>query len=206
MYRVKGMLMSDADVPWSSPPKGGSSGAMLSSSTSPANVKAPVQWTAAHESAHAAFMQAYGVNEDKKTEHGQQQSVGGELPPAFYVPTSVSLQDGGPVAPDMSEMLKHIEEVAQVRDQERKELYRRHGEEAFNEGAGRIINGALARGAGAGKMADGIANAAGVVVASGAHAHHSEQQHGWAEAGRAVEAGAFQHETEERRRNDGMSL
>lgn len=209
--------MSDADIPWSGPPSGDTSGAAdLSSSTSPSESSVPAArpFSAAREDARAAFMQVAEEfrrqqeeeQEEQEAQKGQSQDSGGELPPAFYIPHSVSLQDGGPSAPDMSGLSRHHEEVFQQRDHERKELERKHGEEAFQEGAGRTMRANWERADGEARMQESKQIADDGKIRAGDAAHHAEENRSWAEFSRSRDAGAQQHETEENRgRSGGMS-
>ncbi len=203
--------MSDADKPWSSPSAGSSSGsASPLSSIAPKSTVTPMPQIKGHDDLRASLALAaenFRRKQEASEEHGQSQ--GQSASPAAMNPAqkSTSLQDEGPIAPDMSEMTKNFDALFAKREEERNELARRKGEEEFQEGAGRIMRGAIQREAGMARMQAGIDNAEGVAFASGAHAHHAEDLRGWAEAARAATAGAYQHETEENRgRSSGMSV
>ncbi|MEI3807569.1 hypothetical protein V6R85_23905 [Agrobacterium sp. CCNWLW32] len=230
--------MSDADKPWSAPPAGSSSeGSPAPSSipTKPACDKAPVSADEDLRASFAQWAEEYRRKQDaerKAAEQGQGQSMGMSLPTVpVSNPASSSLQDGGPVAPDFSDMFKHFDEVergAQEQIQGQRDKDQREADAAYavSQGETALMNAIVAGIArGEKSLSESMRNAA---IEAGYRQHegevnsgasqlertedagwrefHQTEQRGFGQLDRSETAGERQHETEERRRSSGMSL
>ncbi|SMD16189.1 hypothetical protein [Rhizobium sp. RU36D] len=197
--------MSDADMPWSSPPAAPSepSVALPSDQSKVSSVKPSIS---DRDDLRASFLQEVEEYRRKQEEEGRvtgHEHSHGSLAPE---PQSGSPKDDGPKAPDFSDLVKHFDEVKQVRQEEEAIRQKIEGEKRGVEADARRIHGERAADAAAAAQAAGQSAAASAQIVAGFGQHHAEEQRGWAEYDRTETAGERQQETEERRRSSGMSL
>lgn len=190
--------MSDADKPWSAPPAGSSSGSDTAS-LSPSKT-APIENAriTGHEDLRASLVQAA---DEFRRKQGERQAESGQstgqavLPSVANVSQSASLQDSGPTAPDMSDMTQALNECFAARDEEKAWLARLDTDKGANTAAeARSMNSSRSAGSGPD------------LFLVGAREQFSDEQRGWAVYSNTEAAGERQHDSEERRRSNGISL
>lgn len=233
--------MTNADQHGSGPQSGSAAasgnGAHTIAAPKSTNAKGPL--THSREDILAAYFQAVEQShensrkreEAEKAKSGQQTGQASSPLALGAVLTSASLQDGGPVAPDNSQMMTFFADVERSAEEQRQSVRERDQREADGRNARiREEDGqttAHAKAMETRAVFAGIADANAALFAGfqehesnekrGAGQHGRDQDAGWREFGRNQDAGwrefcqteasgARQQQSEERRRNSGMSL
>lgn len=219
--------MTETDKPWSGSTAATSSGSAsgppptLTSAKAHVSGAAPGAGGSGVDDARAMFDKMCREIEQREKAAPHQPEQGAAVPPPFSNPTSASLQDGGPVAPDFSAMSRHFDDLQagaqqQIRGQREKDEREAADRKAVKDGE-RSLTKAIVEGIGRSDEAMGALKMSAAVeagyrqhegeVKSGAAQQSQREDAGWREYKRLEEAGARQHQSEEeRRRSSGMSI
>lgn len=193
--------MTDDDVPYSSPPAS-------SSSEGGKSIKGENTSSASrHLEASVPSTFDNFLREREEKEAAQQSGQGAFAAPPSLLETKPMEPNGDhPHVPHATDMLRHFDEVKQVRQEEEGIRQKIEGEKEASKRDN--VARASENEAQAGRVA-AIANEASQATAEWRGqmgAVHSDQQAGFAAHHSQELAGAQQHESEERRRSNGMSL